>query len=136
MSVTIKDVGYVLAHVPDFVRYGSKPTRDIEDEPALIKEIDGHLRSYEDVVNYAPHQVFIGSMHPDDLHDVLKPWYKHLLSGGKRNGPFGEIMPEDEFYGWMKVADDFDLLWLDPHFIEQIKDKFASHPFVSEAWVK
>jgi len=136
MSVIIKDVGYVMVHVPDFVRYGSKPIRDIEDNPATIKEIDRHLRSYEDVVNYAPHQVFIGSMHPDDLHNVSKPWYEHQLSDGKRYGPFGEIMPEDEFYGWMKVADDFDLLWLDPQFIEQIKDKFASHPFVSEAWVK
>lgn len=136
MSVIIKDVGYVMVHVPDFVRYGSKPIRDIEDDPATIKEIDRHLRSYEDVVNYAPHQVFIGSMHPDDLHNVSKPWYEHQLSDGKRNGPFGEIMPEDEFYGWMKVADDFDLLWLDPQFIEQIKDNFASHPFVSEAWVK
>jgi len=136
MSVIIKDVGYVMVHVPDFVRYGSKPIRDIEDNPATIKEIDRHLRSYEDVVNYAPHQVFIGSMYPDDLRNVSKPWYEHQLSDGKRNGPFGEIMPEDEFYGWMKVADDFDLLWLDPQFIEQIKDKFASHPFVSEAWVK
>jgi hypothetical protein len=136
MSVIIKDVGYVMVHVPDFVRYGSKPIRDIEDDPATIKEIDRHLRSYEDVVNYAPHQVFIGSMYPDDLHNVSKPWYEHQLSDGKRNGPFGEIMPEDEFYGWMKVADDFDLLWLDPQFIEQIKDNFASHPFVSEAWVK
>lgn len=136
MSVIIKDVGYVMVHVPDFVRYGSKPIRDIEDNPAVIKEIDRHLRSYEDVLNYAPHQVYIGDMYPDDLHNVSKPWYEHLLSDGKRNGPFGEIMPEDEFYGWMKVADDFDLLWLDPQFIEQIKDKFASHPFVSEAWVK
>ena len=65
-----------------------------------------------------------------------KPWYEHLLSDGKRNGAFGEIMPEDEFYGWMKAADVFDLLWLEPQFVEQIKDKFASHPFVSEAWVK
>jgi hypothetical protein len=136
MSVIIKDVGYVMVHVPDFVRYGSKPIRDIEDDPATIKEIDRHLRSYEDVVNYAPHQVYIGNMYPDDLHNVSKPWYEHQLSDGKRNGPFGEIMPEDEFYGWMKVADDFDLLWLDPQFIEQIKDNFASHPFVSEAWVK
>lgn len=136
MSVIIKEASYVLVHVPDFVQYGSKPTRDIEEDPGVIKEIYRHLRSYEDVVNYAPHQVYIGTMYPDDLHDVPKPWYENLLSDGKRNGPFGEIMPEDEFYGWLKVADDFDLLWLDPQFIEQIKDKFASHPFVGEAWIK
>jgi betaine reductase len=136
MSVTIKEASYVIIHVPDFVRYGSKPIRDIEENPALVREIDSHLRGYQDVVNYAPHQVFIGNKHPDELYDVPKPWYEHLLKNGKRNGIFGEIMPEEEFYGWMKVADDFDLLWLDPQFIEQIKGKFASHPFVSEAWVK
>jgi hypothetical protein len=136
MSVVIKDVGYVMIHLPDFVRYGSKPTRDIMENPDLLKEIDLHLRSFEDVINYAPHQVFIGNKHPDELNDVPKPWYEHLLKDGARNGPFGEIMPEDEFYGWMKMADDFDLLWLDPDFIKQIRDKFAFHPFVKESWVK
>jgi betaine reductase len=136
MSVIIKEASYVIAHVPDFVQYGSKPTRDIEDNPDVKKELDSHLWSYEDAINYVPNQVYIGNMHPDDLHNVVKPWYEHLLKDGKRNGLFGEIMPEDEFYGWMKVADDFDLLWLDPQFIEQIKGKFASHPFVKEAWVK
>ncbi len=136
MSVVIKEASYVLVHVPDFVQYGSKPTRDIEDNPDVKNELDRHLRSYDDVVNYAPHQVFIGNQHPDDLLDVPKPWYENLLSDGKRDGAFGEIMPEDEFYGWLKVADDFDLVWLDPQFVEQIKDKFASHPFVSEAWAK
>jgi len=136
MSVIIKETSYVIVHVPDFVQYGSKPTRDIEDNPDVKRELDRHLRSYEEAINYVPHQVYIGNMDPDDLHNVTKPWYQHLLEDGKRNGPFGEIMPEDEFFGWMKVADDFDLLWLDPQFIEQIKDKFASHPFVSEAWVK
>jgi len=136
MSVNIKEASYVIVHCPDFVRYGSKPIRDIQENPDVLKEINSHLRNFEDVINYAPHQVFIGNKHPDELYDVPKPWYEHLLKDGKRNGPFGEIMPEDEFYGWMKVADDFDLLWLDPQFIEQIKDRFASHPFVKEAWVK
>jgi len=136
MSVTIREASYAIAHIPDFVQYGSKPTRDIEDNPDVKKELDSHLRSYEDALKYIPHQVYIGNMDPEVLYNVPKPWYEHLLSDGKRNGPFGEIMPEDEFYGWMKVADDFDLLWLDSQFIEQIKEKFASHPFVSEAWVK
>lgn len=136
MSVIIKEATYVIVHIPDFVQYGSKPIRDIQENPNVKKELDNHLRSYEDAINYVPHQVFIGNKHPDELYDVPKPWYEHLLKDGKRNGPFGEIMPEDEFYGWMKVADDFDLLWLDPQFIEQIKDKFASHPFVKEAWIK
>jgi betaine reductase len=39
-----------------------------------------------------------------------------------------------EFYGWLKAADDFDLLWLDPDFVRQIKDKFTRHPFVKKSW--
>src|SRR4030065_1741636 len=36
----------------------------------------------------------------------------------------------------MKIGDDFDLLWLDPDFVNQIQDKFASHPFITEQHVK
>ena len=136
MSVVIKDVSYVLVNVPDFVRYGSKPSRDISGNHNLLKEVQSHLRSYEEAVNYPPHQVFIGNKHPDQLNDIPKPWYEHPVKDGARNGPFGEIMPEEEFYGWMKIADDFDLLWLDPHFMDQMRDKFAAHPFIGEPQVK
>ena len=136
MSVVIKDVSYVLVNVPDFVRYGSKPSRDISGNHDLLKEVQSHLRSYEEAVNYPPHQVFIGNKYPDQLNDIPKPWYEHPVKDGKRNGPFGEIMPEEEFYGWMKIADDFDLLWLDPHFMDQMRDKFAAHPFIGEPQVK
>ena len=136
MSVVIREVSYIMVYVPDFVRYGSKPSRDIVENNGLLQEINDHLRSYEDVLRYAPHQVFIGNKHPDELNAIPKPWYEHPLQDSKRHGPFGEIMPEDEFYGWLKVADDFDLLWLDSEFIEQIRDKFAAHPFIGEAQVK
>ena len=136
MSVVIKDAGYIMVHVPEFVRYGSKPTRDIQENPDLLGEIDRHLRSFKEAINYPPHQVFIGNKFPDELNDIPNPWYEHPLQDGKRNGPFGEIMPEEEFYGWMKVVDDFDLLWLDPDFIQQVREKFASHTFVKESWIK
>jgi betaine reductase len=51
MSAVIKEVGYVLAHVPDFVQYGSKPSRDISENHDLLKEVQTHLRSYEEAVN-------------------------------------------------------------------------------------
>ena len=128
MSVVIKEVGYFIAHVPDLVQYGSKPSRDIQEDGGMLQGIKDHLRTYEDAVRYAPHQVFIGNRHPDDLNNVAKPWYDHPLEDGKRNGPFGEIMPEDEFYGWMKMADDFNLFWVDSSFIAQIRDKIAVIP--------
>jgi betaine reductase len=132
MSVVIKEVGYFIAHVPDLVRYGSKPSRDIQEDDGMLQGIKDHLRTYEEVVRYAPHQVFIGARHPDELNNIAKPWYDHPLQDGKRNGPFGEIMPEDEFYGWMKMADDFNLFWVDSSFIAQIRDKIANHPRVSD----
>lgn len=136
MSVVIKEVGYVIVHVPDFVRYGSKPSRDILEDSSLLKQIESHLRSYEGVINYPPHQVFIGNKYPDELNEIPKPWYEHPFQNGKRQGSFGEIMPEEEFYGWMKIADDFDLLWLEPKFVDQIRDKCIAHPFIHESYVK
>lgn len=136
MSVVIKEVAYGLYYVPDFVRYGSKPARDIEDDPNRIKEIYDHLRPYQECMAYPPHQVFIGNLHPEDLNNVPKPYYEHQTADAKRQGPFGEIMPEDEFYAWMKAADDFDLLWLESDFVEQIRDKAASHPYMTEAHLK
>jgi hypothetical protein len=136
MSVVVKEVSYVMVNVPDFVQYGSKPSRDIQEKSGLLKEIHNNLRSYEEIISYPPHQVFIGNKHPDELNNIPKPWYDHPVQSGKRHGPFGEIMPEDEFYGWMKIADDFDLLWLEPHFVDQIRDNFAAHPFISEPQVK
>jgi len=134
MSVVIKEVGYIMVHVPDFVRYGSKPSRDIPENRDLLEEISVHLRGYDGVVNYPPHQVFIGNMHPDKLNTIEKPWYEHPVEDGSRHGLFGEIMPEDEFYGWMKAADDFDLLWLEPDFVNRIRDRFIAHPFIAESW--
>ena len=126
MAVVIKDCAYVLVHVPDFVRYGSKPSRDIsvngEEGRELEKRIYEHIRSYEEAVAYPPNQVFIGNIHPDQLHNILQPWYEHPLEDAKREGKFGEILGEEEFYGWVKIADDFNLIWLTPDFIERIRD--------------
>lgn len=132
MSVVVKGVGYILVHIPDFVRYGSKPVRDIESDGTILEKINSSVRPYEDVVNYAPNQVFIGNMHPDDLKQVQKPWYRNLLQKGQRKGKFGEIYPEDEFYAWLKIADDFNLILLDPEFTKAIKGKTSSDIFMNE----
>ncbi|MCL2670003.1 MAG: glycine/sarcosine/betaine reductase complex component C subunit beta [Syntrophaceae bacterium] len=132
MSVVVKGVGYVMVHVPDFVRYGSKPSRDIEEGGVLLEEINRSVRSYEEAVGYAPNQVFIGNLHPDDLKKIPKPWYQNLLERGARRGKFGEIFPEDEFYAWLKIADDFNLVMLEPDFTELIKGRVGSSPFMNE----
>ena len=140
MSVVVRDCSYVLVHVPSFIRYGSKPYRDISVNGGpgrdLEKKIYECVRTYEEVVAYPPNQVFIGNLHPDALRDISQPWYEHPVPGAKRQGKFGEIFPEDEFYGWMKVADDFDLIWLTPEFIQTVRQKLASSPFANEVQMK
>lgn len=135
MRIVIRDCSYILAHVPNFVRYGSKPYRDIHENGGpggeLEKTIYEHVRTYDEAISYPPNQVFIGNMHPDELDNITQPWFEHTVSEGKRHGKFGEILPEEEFYGWIKIADDFDLVWLTPEFIGQVSDKVAAHLFFS-----
>lgn len=136
MPVVIKDCASVLVNVPDFVRYGSKPMRDLAQNPALLPDIEHALRTFEQVIAYAPNQVFIGNLPPDELHDLAQPWYTNLLKAAGRQGPFGEIMPEDEFYGWLKIADAFDIVSLEPGFVDRIRDAVARHPFISSEEIK
>jgi betaine reductase len=136
MAVVIKDCAYIMVHVPDFVRYGSKPSRDIAMDGRLLEKLCEHLRSYQEAVSYPPNQIFIGNGHPDDLNEIPQPWYKNPMQEAKRHGVFGEIMPEQEFYGWLKIADDFDLVWLDSGFVNRIREDVASHPLLREGEIE
>ena len=60
-GAAIHGCSLVLAHAPDLVRHGSKPTREGAD-------LAGSLRTYEDALGYPPHQVFIGNLSPDELY--------------------------------------------------------------------
>jgi betaine reductase len=140
MAVVVKECAYALVHVPNFVRYGSKPIRDIAVDRglggALEQKIYSHIRTFEHAVAYPPNQVFIGNMHPDQLNAIPQPWYGNLVKDARKDGPFGEIMPEDQFYGWLKIADDFDLVWLTTAFVELIRDRVAAHPLITEQDLK
>lgn len=125
----IKGYASLLIHVTDFVRYGSKPSREIaKSNGALLEQIQGHLRKFGKAVAYPPNQVFIGNLNPDELHQIPRPWYKHPLAQNSRWGKFGEIMPQDEFYGVLKVADEFDLLWLEEGFASHVREHLRKHP--------
>jgi len=132
----IKGVSYIVAHVPDLVRYGSKPTREKVKDPALDEKIKPHLRSFDEAKNYPPHQVFIGNLKPEELWNIQKPWFENLLSGSSRYSSWGEIMPQDEFYGLLKIADEFDLVYLTGDFSAQIKAKLTAHPLFNAADMK
>jgi hypothetical protein len=95
----------VLEHVPDLVRYGSKPAR----ERARHDELQARLRTYDEACSYAPHQVFIGAMRPEALWELDRPRWQHP-NGKASHGEFGEIIPQRRFLDLLVELDQFDLL--------------------------
>lgn len=129
MDPIIKSCAYALVHAPDFVRYGSKPTREIaHNSGPVLSAIQAHLRPFEDAVEYPPNQVFIGNLHPDELNEIQQPWYRHPLKGASRYGRYGEIVSEEQFLVLLKLADDFDLVWFDKEFAPILKDQLNGNP--------
>ncbi len=112
---------YVLAHAPDFVRYGSKPTREVEADPALLDQLAASLRPWDEVVSYPPNQVFIGNLTPDDLAATERPWYEHRVTDASADGQFGRIVTQAALYGLMKLSDDFDMLTITDSVAEQAR---------------
>lgn len=128
----IKGVSYILAHTPDLVGYGSKPTREFVTDPSLRDRINENLRSYEEAKNYPPHQVYIGNLKPDDLWQIEQPWFKNLLDDASRFGPWGEIMPQDEFYAYLKIVDEFALVFLTAAFTQQVRSSLTRHDLFTD----
>lgn len=128
----VRGVRFFLAHTPGLVCYGSKPTRELAKDPKLIAAISSHLRSYGAAIAYPPNRVFLGSISPDDLPTYGRPWFK-VSEGGQRWGPHGEIMPEEEFYGLLRICDAFDLVWLEEGFTRLARDLLAQHPLIAPA---
>jgi len=128
----VKGVSYFLGHVPGLTRHGSKPSREIPKDPTLLDNFIGHLRTFEEAVSYPPNQVFIGNLEPDDLLRTPDPWFKHPLPEASRWGTFGEIMPEEEFLGLMKICDEFELILLEENFLKTLISRLGEHPRVSE----
>jgi glycine/sarcosine/betaine reductase complex component C subunit beta len=95
----------VLEHVPDLVRFGSKPQRERERRA----DLEAAFRSYEDVCCYPPHQVFIGALRPEELWELERPWWRSS-NGALSEGPWGEIMPQRAFLELLTEIDQFDLV--------------------------
>lgn len=135
MNSVIKGASYVLAHTPEMVVYnGTTQTteRVVNPESEYLKELRGHLRSYEDCVNYWPNQVYIGNATPDELAQVEFPYFDKKKEGAERFGKYGEIMPEEEFLLLAQACDMFEVVKLDKNFVSKYKDVFASNPIISE----
>src|SRR5690606_39233348 len=113
--------------------YGSKPIREINKDTSLSDKILANLRSYEDAVAYPPNQVFIGNMRPESLTKYERPWTNKKAEDAARFSPMGEIMSEKDFYGFLKIADQYDLVFLETNFFnKEVMTSLKEHPLLTE----
>lgn len=134
----IRGASYILAAAPDMVLHnGTTQTTEtvVNPDSEYLRELPGHLRSYEDVLGYIPNQVYIGNMTSEQLGEVPFPWYDKPTEEPKRQGRFGEIMPQDEFIGLMQICDAFDLVKLEPAFARDVREKLNAHGMLKEAQI-
>jgi betaine reductase len=124
--VGIEGAFYSLAHVPDLVRYGSKPFRELRAHPPLAAQLADHLRDFSTAVAYAPHQVYIGNLAPEQLSGIAKPWFEKLLEGATPQGRFGDIVDQNRFYAQLAEADHFDLVTLEDRWFHEHGAQYAT----------
>ena len=146
-KVSILGTSYVLVHAPNLLIHNgstqtgaravvkSGPSESAEENQKFLDAIPKHLRSYEDVVNYPPNQVYIGNMSPEDLRTIPEPWFKNQKEANNV-GPFGEIIHEKDFYVLMKHADVFDLVMLSKAFTQEAKGIIESHQIMKDHDIK
>ncbi|WP_350455041.1 glycine/sarcosine/betaine reductase complex component C subunit beta [Slackia heliotrinireducens] len=135
MKSVIKGTGYVLVHTPDMViENGATQTteRVVNPEGEYLKALPNHIRTWEQVLEYWPNQVYIGNKTPDELKEVPFPWYDKPCDVKDRYGKFGQMMPEAEFYLLMQVSDVFDLVDLEAGFVAANKEAFFANKMISE----
>ncbi|WMM25795.1 glycine/sarcosine/betaine reductase complex component C subunit beta [Tissierella sp. MB52-C2] len=134
----VKGTSYVLVHTPDMIIHnGTTQTTEKHLNPnsEYLKAIPNHIRTFEEAVNYMPNQVYIGNHKPAELKTIEQPWYDKDVADAKRDGKFGEIMPQDEFLGLIKIVDVFDLVLLSKEFTAEVKPKLEAHPLIKDEFV-
>ena len=139
MKSVIKGAGYILAHTPDMVLHnGTTQTteRIVNPDGDYLKQLPSHLRTWEQVLAYWPNQVYIGNKTPDDLAAIPQPWFDKPCEINTRFGPFGQMMPQEEFILMMQACDVFDLVKLDKDFVAEHKPALEANPLVDESITK
>jgi betaine reductase len=108
----ITAVANVLAHGPGLVRYGSKPLRDLAQNPSLAATISARLRPYDDAVGYAPNQAYLGNLEPESLRALPRPWFAAPDRAASSDGAFGDFVSEVELLVLLKLCDRARLVQL------------------------
>ena len=102
----LKGASYILVHTPDMVLHnGTTQTTEMVVNPdsEYLKELPNHIRSFEDAVNYAPNQVYIGNMTSDELGAMEFPWYDKKVEG-KKEGKSGRMAEGKSSYAYSSHA--------------------------------
>jgi len=131
----VKGTAYALVHAGSMLLYqgSTQMTERLKKAQSdHLRELPAHLRKYEDAVGYPPNQAYIGNITPDELKEIPRPWHENPAADAGRDGKYGEIMPEDEFFGLMKIADSFDLVMLEEAFQAAVKEKLQAHQILKD----
>jgi hypothetical protein len=94
----------IIAHTPDLIAMGSKPSRVIAKDPQIGLEIAENLRSAADAAAYLPNQIFIGAEPPRGLLNAGRPWWSEL-GEERREGSHGLFFEQSEFLEAMARVD-------------------------------
>jgi len=139
MNAVIKGTGYILAHVPDMVVHnGTTQTTElvVNPESEYLKKLPKALRSFEEVLEYWPNQVYIGNKTPEELaaltQDPKRGWVDLKCDVNSPYGKFGQIMPEEQFLLLMQACDVFDVVKLDGGFVKAYLESFKENPLIGE----
>lgn len=135
MNSIIKGTGYALAHTPSMIIHnGSTAVTEkiVNPDSEFLKGVPSHLRSYQDVVDYWPNQVYIGNATPAQFKEVEFPYFDKHMEGANRYGKFGEIMPEAEFLLLVQASDVFEVVMLEKGFVAAHKAELAADPVITE----
>lgn len=135
MNSIIKGTGYALAHTPSMIIHnGSTAVTEkiVNPDSEFLKGVPSHLRSFQDVVDYWPNQVYIGNATPAQFKEVEFPYFDKKMPGADRYGKFGEIMPEAEFLLLVQASDVFEVVMLEKGFVAAHKAELAADPVITE----
>jgi hypothetical protein len=104
-SPVVRAARFALAHVPDLVRAGSKPRRELRrGGREALERFTRALRPWDAALGYPPHQGMLGNLAPETLWARPRPWYQAPLAGAKPEGPAGVLVDQAAFYEWLARA--------------------------------
>ena len=89
MYPVVKKAGFTLANAPSLMRTaGSTFVIEHQNNPDgdFLKTYESHVRSFEEVVNYLPNQIYIGNERAEALEGKKLPFSDIEYKDGKTEG--------------------------------------------------